>query len=99
MWIGERVNKGTALTQLITPSTLRSLSHPSQHKDGLSAHSCPHHLTASQSLSPCPQAMTTQQTLQDTRSESLCASRQAWRARYAHTVQHAYTVRLARGST
>lgn len=99
MWIGEGVNKGTTLTQLITPSTLRSLSHPSQHKDGLSAHSCPHHLTAPQSSAPCPQAMTTQQTLQDTRSESPCASRQEWRAQYAHTVQHAHTVPLARGPT
>ena len=47
MWTGEGVDKGTALTQLITPSTLRSLSHPSQHKNSLSAHPCPHHLTAS----------------------------------------------------
>lgn len=47
MCTGEGVDKGTGLTQLITPSTLRSLSHPSQHKNGLSAHPCPHHLTAS----------------------------------------------------
>ena len=89
MCTGEGVDKGTGLTQLITPSTLRSLSHPSQHKNGLSAHPCPHHLTASSSSAPCPQTMTTEQTLLDTRSESPCASRQAWRVQYAHTVQPA----------
>ena len=40
-----------------------------------------------------------EQTLLDTRSESPCASRQAWRVQYAHTVQHAHTVQPARGPT
>lgn len=100
MCTGEGVDKGTGLTQLITPSTLRSLSHPSQHKNGrplCSPMSSPPHCILV--LSPLPQTMTTEQTLLDTRSESPCASRQAWRVQYAHTVQHAHTVQPARGPT
>lgn len=84
---GEGVDKGTALTPAYHPfHTEVTISPLTAQERPLPTHVRHPHCI----LVPSPAlAMTTEQTLLYTRSESPCASRQVWRVPYAHTVQPA----------